>query len=388
MNDKALIPVETTIVDAGGYAELPTIGQIANTAASNAAGRAYSERRTENTLRRQLADIELFKAYIAEVEEKAGVAPGYRYIDRFGDLQVLSKQEIEDEDGQIQIHTVLTGDLTSWAGVTYGLVEGFNRWQLQNSYAIGSINVRLATIKVYAQLGMQAGALSSTDYALIKTVKGYQHSEGRNVDAKRAKTGIKDRREGSKKAAPVSISPAHAELLKKQTDTPRGRRDALLMCLLLEHGLRCGEISDINVRDFELSEGRLVFYRAKVHLTQTHELTEDTLLAAMRYLADLPGDQEPLFVGVCSKKRVNERTLNHRVAALGELVGLKGLSPHDCRHYWATDAIKQGTDIKSLQDAGGWKSPAMPLRYAESASIANQGVKLSSTMRKGQKRPD
>ena len=34
------------------------------------------------------------------------------------------------------------------------------------------------------------------------------------------------------------------------------------------------------------------------------------------------------------------------------------------------------TDIKSLQDAGGWSSPAMPLRYAETNKIANQGVKL------------
>ncbi len=29
-----------------------------------------------------------------------------------------------------------------------------------------------------------------------------------------------------------------------------------------------------------------------------------------------------------------------------------------------------------LQDAGGWNSPAMPLRYVEKAKIANQGVRL------------
>jgi hypothetical protein len=40
-------------------------------------------------------------------------------------------------------------------------------------------------------------------------------------------------------------------------------------------------------------------------------------------------------------------------------------------------AIRNGTDVKSLQDAGGWSSPAMPVRYAESAAIANQGVKLA-----------
>jgi len=29
-----------------------------------------------------------------------------------------------------------------------------------------------------------------------------------------------------------------------------------------------------------------------------------------------------------------------------------------------------------LKDAGGWNSPAMPLRYIEAAKIANEGVRL------------
>jgi integrase len=370
-NDKALIPVEAEVVTIEPVeSRFSTIGQAANYAASDNAASDYSTRRTANTLRRQRGDVDLFKRYIAEVEALAGVAPAQSYQSLYGDLQILSKQEI---DGQAM--TTLTGDLSSWAGVTWGLVEGFNRWQRNEGYAIGSINVRLATMKVYAQLAMRAGAISSTEYALIKTVKGYRLAEGRNVDAKRAKT----RRDGSKKAAPVSISPAHATLLKKRPDTKRGRRDALLMCLLLDQGLRNGEVADINTRDFDLSTGRLVFYRQKVHLTQEHNLTPDTLLAAQRYLSDLPAEQEALFLGYCSKNRVNERSLNHRVEVLGDSVGLSGLSPHDCRHFWATDAIRNGTDIKSLQDAGGWSSPAMPLRYAESAKVANAGVKLTAT---------
>lgn len=62
---------------------------------------------------------------------------------------------------------------------------------------------------------------------------------------------------------------------------------------------------------------------------------------------------------------------------LGEKIGIDNLSAHDCRHYWAGSAVKGGTDIKSLQEAGGWASPAMPLRYVEAASIANNGVKLA-----------
>jgi integrase len=70
------------------------------------------------------------------------------------------------------------------------------------------------------------------------------------------------------------------------------------------------------------------------------------------------------------------RALTACVRDLGAAVGLVGLSAHDLRHYWATRAARNGTPLDRLQDAGGWSSPAMPLRYVEAAKIANQGVLL------------
>ena len=39
-------------------------------------------------------------------------------------------------------------------------------------------------------------------------------------------------------------------------------------------------------------------------------------------------------------------------------------------------AARNKTNIKTLQIAGGWKSPVMPLLYALEAEIANDGVIL------------
>ena len=74
------------------------------------------------------------------------------------------------------------------------------------------------------------------------------------------------------------------------------------------------------------------------------------------------------------------RAITDRVRTLGAAVGLAGLSAHDLRHYWATRAARNGTPIDRLQDAGGWSSPAMPLRYVEAAKIANQGVLLGDVV--------
>ena len=305
--------------------------RAADAAAQRAVFAEFRARLAANTRRRHNADLQLLAQYLSA----AGVA-GYG-ADRGANL-------------------CETPEL--WAGLSWGLVAGFVQWQLQQGYAIGSINVRLSTVKTYAKLAAQAGALEAAAYALIALVQGYRQAQGRRVDAQREQT-----RTGAKKAAPTRITLAQASALKQQSDP----LDQLLMCVLLDHGLRVGEVAALEAQAFDLDHGTLTFYREKVDLVQTHRLSDDTLAAASAALGGLQADAR-LF-GV-------DRTIRRRVGQLGAAVGLQKLSPHDCRHAWATWATRAGTPTKALQDAGGWSSPAMPLRYAESQAIANEGVKI------------
>ena len=333
-----------TIVPGPASYSVATAAAVADSVAGAHALEDYQARLSDQTRRQQKAALTLFTRFLAG----AGV----------------------------QLAGDLYSDIGAWSGVSYGLVESFVRWQLQQGYATGSINVRLATVKAYCEVAAKAGELPAEALALIKAVKGYRQKEARNIDDGRP---VK-RRPQSKKAEWVSISPAAAVLLKRQTSGKKAARDRLLMCLLLDLGLRCGEIAALNRGDIDLAQGTLSFYRHKVDLTQTHQLTPDAWEAARDYLASLPEQDQaaPLFTGPCSKGRISERTITARVKALGERIGLKNLSAHDCRHCWATDVIRQGTDVKSLQDAGGWSSPAMALKYAERGKIANSGVKKLS----------
>jgi integrase len=273
----------------------------------------------------------------------------------------------------------LAAEPAAWAGFTWGLVEGFKRWMLREGYALATLNRSLATIKSYTRLAAQAGALSAEQATLIAAVKGYGRKQGRNLDADRATT-----RRSAKKPQAVRLSLAHARALKEQPgDTPQGRRDALLICLLLDHGLRVGELAALTVGSVDLAAGTLTFYREKVDLTQTHLLSAATLRAALAYLQhDRAGAavKEALLLG--SRRggglhgTLGVRSIQARVQLLGVSIGLKQLSPHDLRHYWASAVIAGGTDLIALQEAGGWASLAMPRRYVERAKIANERVKL------------
>ena len=121
-----------------------------------------------------------------------------------------------------------------------------------------------------------------------------------------------------------------------------------------------------------------------MNITQTHKLTKDSLRAAKAYFRhDAPalglvlrGSRKGKDIPRLDEQGMSERAITKRVEVLGESVGAVGLSAHDCRHYWATQAARNGTPLDRLQDAGGWNSPAMPLRYVQAAAIANHGVVL------------
>ncbi len=361
-NDNQLIPLDPAgdALDAHVTRNVTLAGQAANHHAARGVFADYLSRKADNTIRRQAADLARFADYLNEVGELAGVALGTA-LTRFA--QAVAAYP----DGPMP-------NADAWRGVTWGLVEGFRNWMVAQGDAVGSINVRLSTVKAYAKLATKAGALSAEEHAMIRTVAGYARKESKRIDERREST-----RRGEKKAAAVHIDKKQARKLKEQPDTPQGRRDALLMCLLLDHGLRVGEVARLQVSDFDLKAGEMRFYRPKVDKEQTHKLSADTLRALHAWFdsGDAP-EAGPLLRGsrkggTLAAPGMSERCITNRVRVLGEALGLEGLSAHDCRHYWATYWAGK-VDVLRLQEAGGWSSLAMPRRYVEESKIANEGM--------------
>lgn len=321
-------------------------GQVANQFAGHGVFARYRAGRSQNTLRNQDASLALFADYLQAVG--------------------------------VPVHN---GDLAdrpeAWQGVTWGLIAGFVEWLTRQGYSVGSVNVRLSHVRTYAGLAAKAGAIADTEAGMIRTVTGYSYSEGVNLDEQRDVT-----RRGSKKAEANTLTRDQVRRLKRQPETPQGRRDGLLVCLLVDHGLRVSEVAALQVSDFDLDAGLMTFYRPKTKRTQTHELTLDTLRALRAYIeaGDIPA-MGPLMRASAGSHRlthagVSVRNLSERIRTLGRDLGIADLSSHDLRHTWATRAARNGTALDRLQDGGGWTSPAMPMRYIEAAAIANEGVKL------------
>jgi integrase len=171
---------------------------------------------------------------------------------------------------------------------------------------------------------------------------------------------------GYKKAHHTSPSDAVAHQLNEHPDTPQGRRDTLLMCLLLDHGLRVGEVLLLQVADFDLKTPMLKFYRLKVDKAQTHKRTADILRALYAWIDS--GDCAPMGLVLRASRKGGRLTS----------AGIPDLSPDGCRHYWATYWAKRAEQLPkglfTLQQSGDWRSLAMLRRCVEERAVANEDM--------------
>lgn len=337
---------------------LSEFGQAANEAAARAVFAIYQARRPENTRRAQRAALALFADYM----RAEGVAVPDLYTDP-----------------------------AAWLGIGWGLVQGFQFWMLKQGYSVKTVNDRVSIVKVYMSLANQAGIIPDGEILRLQSLRGYTRKEAVDTDRARAEQGL-DTRKGAKKAAATLLTDDQARKLKSQspmsrpgsTNTPQGRRDALLMCLLLDHGLRVSEAAGLKVENFNLDTRQMTFYRPKTGKTARHVLRGRAWACLVEYLEkDQRAQGGPLLLasnksgGLLPGSGMSERAINARVGELGRAVGVENLSPHDCRHYGAT---KAGHDPKvslaALMAWGGWESPTSAARYIERGEADNDGVGL------------
>ncbi len=361
--------------------DLDAIGQAANEAAANYLFADYRQRRARKTIRTQTAALVLWVEYLAQIGAAVELLP----MAESWALGKFSRRELErlEETAVSQgiPPAVIYGahfcqqSPAGWRGITWGLVEGFVKWLLNQGYSVTSVNNRLSAVRVYARLAAKAGVIPPSEHALIREVRGYGVTEGKRVDEKRPFTRI-----GHKKEEAIVLTAQQAALLKtSHPPTPQGIRDKLLICLLLDLGLRASEAAVLETKNFA-DPGYVNVFRPKTDTIDRMELSADLLRAMTAYQPHLRPNGLLLRGsrknGELTDQNMSVRAIGSRVKTLGrDILGIWELSPHDLRHTWATRAAKNSNPFV-LRDAGGWSNMQTPSRYVERSQVVNEGIEL------------
>jgi integrase len=121
-----------------------------------------------------------------------------------------------------------------------------------------------------------------------------------------------------------------------------------LACFMFLTGARISEALSVEWQNVDLGRSRALIRQTKIGSERWTHLPPELVAA----LANIPGPREGRVFSYSSRTSVG--VVWKRVA---KRAGLPLLSPHACRHGFATSALQAGIDIVTVAKLGGWSSP-------------------------------
>jgi site-specific recombinase XerD len=136
-------------------------------------------------------------------------------------------------------------------------------------------------------------------------------------------------------------------------------RDRAILELLFSTGLRVSELCGLDVENVNLKNGEFSI-RGKGEKLRLVFLSASSKIALNEYLARRKDVSPALFVSLarnCATDRLSARSVERIVKKYSVRAGLvKKISPHTLRHSFATDLLRNGADIRSVQAMLGHSS--------------------------------
>lgn len=248
--------------------------------------------------------------------------------------------------------------------LTLGVVKKFTQSMMQKGHKGTYINGCLKTIKSFIQY------VYEEDYGGFNTKRG----------------GFKWVKE--EKPVVRAFTPRHVRMM---LDSCRGMdylevRDAAILTLFFETGIRCLEM--INIKPADIHDDYIIIH-GKNHKQRVVPITPILKKALMRYDRVREGyfafkDREDHYFLSYRGHALTNSAVEHMIKKRGR--GIEGIrvSPHTCRHFFAQQQLKMGTDLYTISRLLGHENIGITQIYLDSLrdedviKIAKQSSVLGS----------
>ena len=137
----------------------------------------------------------------------------------------------------------------------------------------------------------------------------------------------------------------------EQSKDPIGLRNLAILRLLHDIALRRGEVSRLNVEDYDAETGALMVLGKGRYRQEKKDLPTPTRAALDAWLEEHDADEGPMFIAldaVYRGHRLTPQSIYKTVKAIGKAVGAD-VRPHGLRHTAITTALdRTGGDVRAV----------------------------------------
>ncbi len=248
-------------------------------------------------------------------------------------------------------------------------------------------DITLSIIKQFAQTLSDAGRKGTYINSLLKTAKSFiQYCYDEGIGGFNTRKNFKWCKE--EKPVITTFTDAH---VRKMLKSCQGRdfislRDTAILTMFFETGIRCWELCCI--KDEDIHEDFIII-NGKNHKQRVVPVTAILKKALLKYrdcresYFTLKSRDDTFFLSFHGRK-LNNSAVENILKRHGE--GIEGVrvSPHTCRHFYAQQHIKMGTDLYTISRLLGHENIGITQTYLNSLrdkdiiSIAKQKSVLMS----------
>jgi len=151
----------------------------------------------------------------------------------------------------------------------------------------------------------------------------------------------------------------------EQSNSLSALRNLIMVKLLLNAGLRAGEVRGLMTTNLNLAAGRLKVLgkRKKERIVWLNQ--DDVRLLQEWLRRRRPTSSNLVFTTLDGRRPVNDRWLRDMVRRMSKRAGIvKNIHPHSLRHTFATDLLRQTKNLRLVQKALGHSNIQTTTIYA------------------------
>lgn len=245
-------------------------------------------------------------------------------------------------------------------------IEHWADYLRQKRFSSASIRRKIVVLKVFCSYWVRNGVLSESPFWRVKI------SYGRIEQLPRTLTEIEMRSLLTRAHQDYSIAKCkqngiNKSLLKKASSRNyRNLRNVALLELLFATGMRVGEVSSVDIKDF-LSEEAIFKIQGKGGRERLAFIVDEITLQILREHLEartkIKTETQALFLNATGG-RISTQGIAKIITQLREDEGIKRhVTPHMLRHTVATLLLRNGVDIRVVQEFLGHASIATTQRY-------------------------